>query len=416
MKVLLCGADGFLGRALAAALFAHGHTVLRAVHHPRQPDDVAIDYRRDVDPAAWLPRLAGVDAVINAVGVLRERQPGDFERLHHLAPAALFAACAQAGVGRALQISALGAQRGTTAYLASKARGDAALCRCLPGGVVLRPALVFGAEGASTRFFLALASLPVLAVPRACDVQPVHAEDLALLAVRVLEQQRAAPLVLEVPGPEALPFAALLAAYRKSLGLAPALQWAVPGALFGLGARIAGRLPGSLFTPDTWAMLAAGNTGDPAPAGRLLGRPPRAPAAFVDTAAAPALREAALAVWRAALLRAVLASIWALTAWLSIFVWPWSASLALLAAFGLGGAPGLAVLFGAAALDLGMAVLTVLRPGRRLWMAQLGLILAYSALIAWRLPEFLIHPFGPVLKNLAVAAVILLLWAEESRS
>jgi hypothetical protein len=90
-------------------------------------------------------------------------------------------------------------------------------------------------------------------------------------------------------------------------------------------------------------------------------------------------------------------------------------SLALLAPFGISGSPALALLYGASLLDLAMAGLTVLRPGRRLWLAQLALIAGYTALIAWRLPEFLLHPFGPVLKNLAVAALLLMLYAEEDK-
>ncbi|MRR09732.1 NAD-dependent dehydratase, partial [bacterium] len=90
-------------------------------------------------------------------------------------------------------------------------------------------------------------------------------------------------------------------------------------------------------------------------------------------------------------------------------------SLALLAPFGLAGTPALALLYGASLLDMAMAVLTLLLPGRRLWLAQLALIAGYTALIAWKLPEFLLHPFGPVLKNLAVAALLLILYAEEEK-
>jgi hypothetical protein len=63
-----------------------------------------------------------------------------------------------------------------------------------------------------------------------------------------------------------------------------------------------------------------------------------------------------------------------------------------------------------------VGVLTLLRPGRNLWLFQLALIAAYTLLICWRLPEFLFHPFGPVLKNLAIAAIIIQLYAEETAS
>ncbi|MDR0996287.1 MAG: NAD-dependent epimerase/dehydratase family protein, partial [Zoogloeaceae bacterium] len=77
MNVLICGADGFLGRAIVRALATAGHHVIRAVHHPRLPGDLAVDYRRDLTLNDWLPRLSGVNAVVNAVGILREPLPGD---------------------------------------------------------------------------------------------------------------------------------------------------------------------------------------------------------------------------------------------------------------------------------------------------------------------------------------------------
>ena len=51
----------------------------------------------------------------------------------------------------------------------------------------------------------------------------------------------------------------------------------------------------------------------------------------------------------------------------------------------------------------------VFQPLSGLYLAQLALLLFYSAVIAWRLPEFWLHPFGPMLKNLPLAAAIVLL-------
>jgi uncharacterized protein YbjT (DUF2867 family) len=148
MNILLCGADGFLGRAVARRLEAAGHHVVRGVHRVRQDGDIAIDCRRDLALEDWLSRLRGVDAVINAVGILREREAGDFERIHRRAPTALFAACQRAGVRRVIQISATGGAQ-PIAYLASK-HAAAAPLKILPeGAMALRPTLIFSADGAS---------------------------------------------------------------------------------------------------------------------------------------------------------------------------------------------------------------------------------------------------------------------------
>lgn len=410
MKVLVCGADGFLGGHIARALARRGHEVVRGVHHPSLAGDIALNYRSDIDPATWRPRLADIDAVVNAVGILRERREGDFDRVHRQAPDALFMACAEAGIRRVVQISALG--RGATPYLASKHAADQALWRTLPQGVVVRPGLIYGRDGASTRFFLTLASLPLHGVPRgAGPVQPVHVDDVAEIVVRLVEGAPVDHGLLEVPGPERLDYADWLAVYRSGLGLAPAGRLPVP-AMAAL-ARLAGHLPGSLLTPATWAMLRAGNTGDPAPAAALLGRSLMAPGEFIAGTERELLRLRALAAWRGPLLRSTLAAIWLGSAWVSAGLFPIADSLARLTPFGLTGAMALATLAGATALDAALGLATALRPGRRLWQAQLVLVSTYTALVAWRLPAYLLDPFGPILKNLAVMALLIQLWSEE---
>ena len=50
-----------------------------------------------------------------------------------------------------------------------------------------------------------------------------------------------------------------------------------------------------------------------------------------------------------------------------------------------------------------------------MWWAQIALILAYTAIITWHLPEFWAHPYGPVLKNVPILAALLLLAHLEDR-
>ena len=117
MHILLTGSTGFIGHTVAAALTRAGHTVHGGVS-PRQrtaqPLQIPIDFARDTTPDAWLPRLAGIDAVVNAVGVLRDSSARPIDAVHQHTPVALFNACAQAGVRRVVHISALGIEGSTT--------------------------------------------------------------------------------------------------------------------------------------------------------------------------------------------------------------------------------------------------------------------------------------------------------------
>lgn len=164
-RILICGADGFIGAALADALQATGHQVSRGVHRVADKDgELHLDYRQLRAPPQWLAVLPDVDVVINCVGIIRETPLVSFAPLHEEAPKALFQACAQRGVRRVLQLSALGADvNGSTAYFRSKGRADAALQMTELDWTVVRPSLVIG--GYSTLLFRRLASLPVLVLP-----------------------------------------------------------------------------------------------------------------------------------------------------------------------------------------------------------------------------------------------------------
>jgi hypothetical protein len=112
--------------------------------------------------------------------------------------------------------------------------------------------------------------------------------------------------------------------------------------------------------------------------------------------------------------RLVLAMIWLITACLSAGLTPLEDSLALLAPLGLQGQPALCALYSAVVLDTAFGIATLLRPGPRLWLLQAGLIVFYSVVIAVYLPAFWLHPFGPLLKNLAILSLLLHLYSERT--
>lgn len=107
------------------------------------------------------------------------------------------------------------------------------------------------------------------------------------------------------------------------------------------------------------------------------------------------------------LMRYTLAAVWLVTGLLSLGIFPQQESLKLLEQVGLRGDAALVALYGAVSMDLTLGILTLARPCRLLWRAQATLVLAYSVIIACCLPEYWLHPFGPVLKNLPI---LLLLW------
>jgi len=431
MRILLTGASGFIGQHLLHALLAEGHEVVCAVRRVKQSNNprlsfVHADFTNDTDKSVWLARLTGIDAVINAVGIFRESGAQTFEKLHLQTPRALFAACAESeDVHMVVQLSALGAdEHADTAYHLSKKAADDYLAALPVRAAIVQPSLVYGSDGTSARVFKALASMPFAVrfgdAPQL--VQPVHVEDVIAAIVALLRRRlyldqgdaldggtaQRLPLV----GPQALPFTDYLGALRASMGMGRLRVLRLPSGLARGLARFGRWLPGGLLDPEALRMLDRGNTDDPGPLLRLLGRPARPIASFVLEPRAERAR--AKLDWLLPILRISIALVWIATAIVSAFVYPVADSYELLARTGIPEGLRPLMLYGASAFDmlLGLGIL-FLKRRRWLWLAQLGLIGFYTVVIAWKLPGFLVHPYGPLTKNLPMLAAIWLLYQLE---
>jgi hypothetical protein len=155
-------------------------------------------------------------------------------------------------------------------------------------------------------------------------------------------------------------------------------------------------------------MLARGNVASAAAITHVLERPPRRIEEFLPDGRARSVANAARLAWLLPLLRVSIATVWIWTGIVSLGLYPVEQSHALLARVGLHGALATTALYGAALLDLALGIgVFVLKRRRWLWRAQIALMLAYTALITMYLPEYWLHPYGPILKNLPLLAAIL---------
>lgn len=428
MVVLLTGASGFIGHHLKQALLAARHQVVCAGRKPPQENTggnaaglryVSADFTRDFDASAWAPRLSGIDVVINAVGIIREHGAQTFDAIHERAPCALFAACAAARVRLVIQISALGAdEQAQSRYHLSKKRADDYL-RSLPvHSVIVQPSLVFGADGASARLFTTLASLPLIGLPGSGrqQIQPVHIDDVVAAIVSLLERPLPSGTQLPLVGSQPLSLRCFLATLRHAMEAGRPHFFPVPLAVVRAAASAATLLPGSLLEPETLQMLERGNTASATSITAQLGHPPRAAEDFINPAQAPVLRQQAKLNWLLPLLRWSIALVWIITGIVSLGLYPVAESYTLLARVGITGWFAPVMLYGAALMDFAFGIATlVLRKRRWLWLAQLAVMVFYTAIISWRLPEFWLHPYGPLLKNLPMAVAIWLLLELEER-
>ncbi len=245
-RILVVGATGLIGSAVAARLSAEGYEVIGVARRIERAGLlpmtwVRLDIAQAVQPEAWSEIISRVEAVVNCAGLLQDGPHQSTRRVHLEGPAALFRACEQHGVRRVIHLSAVGVDRETpTEFSRSKLAGDEALMALDLDWVILRPSVVVGpsAYGGSA-LIRSLAALPILPVmPKTGLLQVVHLDDLLDTIVFFLRPDAPAKQTIEVVGPRRYEFEELVALFRKWMQWPPARLVRTPAWLAGLLYRL----------------------------------------------------------------------------------------------------------------------------------------------------------------------------------
>ena len=264
------GGSGFLGRYVVKRLAAAGHIVRVAGRDTERAKDLMVAGRvGQVVPlcvslgnaAAVARAVEGADLVVNLVGILAERRPGDFQRVQAEGAGRIAQAAAAAGVARLVHVSAIGADAASPSlYAQTKAAGEAAVRAALPGATVLRPSLLFGPEDQFFNRFGAMAmTLPVM--PVICGdtrFQPVYVGDVADAVLASLTREDAPGRIYELGGPRVWTFRELLVWILRETRRDRRL-FEVPPRLARWQARIGELVPGKPFTRDQLLLLQRDN-------------------------------------------------------------------------------------------------------------------------------------------------------------
>ena len=268
-NVLVIGGSGFIGRHVVRQLAGTGLQVRVPTRNRERAKDLILLPTVDVvkadvfDPQTLEGLVAGVDAVVNLVGILH----GDFERAHVELPRRIVAACRKAGVGRLVHVSALKASlQGPSAYLRSKAQGEEAVRDAQSDALqttIFRPSVVFGREDRFLNLFAHLArQLPVLALASpGARFQPVHVLDVARAVALALSDPRTFGQTYELCGPRAYTLRKLVEYVVHALGLRRPIVGLGPS-LSMLQAAVLEQLPGSIMTRDNVRSMQVDNVCD----------------------------------------------------------------------------------------------------------------------------------------------------------
>lgn len=446
MKVLVLGADGFIGRHIAFYLRDQGVHVTTQARNPSKLARMGFatlhadfNNRATHAPAFWQPHLDANTHIINAAGLLTGTTRA-FQAVHVTAPAAAYAA-RHPGT-QALLISAVGIEADTP-FSHWRRKGEtvarAAEATILRAGLVLADTSYGGSS-----LIRALAALPFVTPVIGTGEQPfnpIHARDLAAVALECL--QNPTPGTWQIGGPQTVSQTGILRATQSWLGLPQPPLLHIPLRLARRLGQIGDALSIGPISATSVAQLEAGVLADPAPLLehlRAMAQIPQArpadapPQQAAQTNPAPPLEQfqqprpftqflqtrpvGTQDLWQARLyllkplIRLTLAALWLTSAALGLLLPPetYLPQIAL--------PPTLALILakagGLADAALGLALLKNWRP-KTTAILQIGMVLGYTLGLTLIAPALWLDPVGGLLKNLPILALLLthLALAEE---
>lgn len=421
MRVLVLGGYGLIGLEIVRALGRAGHEVVGFGRSEgtgrRLVPGIAWrtgDLRRLVRAEDWGGHLTGIEAVVNAAGVLQDGPQDDLKAVHDTAIRALVTACGQQGVTRFVQVSAPGAvPEARTAFLSTKATGDAAVRASELDWTILKPGLVIsaGAYG-GTALLRMLAAFPLVQPMVLADarIQTVAGADVGEAVRVVLAGEVATLRDYDLVEDEVHTLGEVVASIRSWVGRDPAPPWNLPrwfGFTLARGADFAGLLGWrSPLRSTALKSLADGVVADPAP-WRAAGGPPLSSLAQTLGALPSTAQERIFG--RAQLVLPVLLLI--LSAfWLASGVIGVAQRDAAIAVFGgrIEREMAAALVWLGIVADLGIGLgLLVRHWARRAAWASIFVALGYLAAGTWLTPELWADPLGPFVKVFPAVALAL---------
>ncbi|MDO5529587.1 MAG: complex I NDUFA9 subunit family protein [Paracoccus sp. (in: a-proteobacteria)] len=211
--VTIYGGSGFVGRQIARLMAQAGWRVRVAVRRPNealfvrtygavgQIDAFACNIRDDLSVRA---AMADADAVVNCVGILVNERANRFEAVQAEGAGRIASLSKEAGIGRLVHISAIGADADSPSdYARTKAMGEAEILSWRDDAVILRPSVIFGAgDGLFERFAGMAARSPIVPITGGnTRMQPVYVGDVARAAM-IAADGGVAPGIYELGGPQ----------------------------------------------------------------------------------------------------------------------------------------------------------------------------------------------------------------------
>ena len=251
MRVLVIGSKGFLGKYVVNELNKLGYNLIEFNGDARKKQDIEAS-------------IAGCQAIVNLVGIIRETKGKTFYDVHVLVVKNIIDVMKANGVKKIIHVSALGTKAGTKSqYHKTKYAGELHILDSKLDYTILRPSFLFGKEDKSINYFIKFVRKGFFIIfgDGNYKLQPVYVGDVAKAIVDSIKNKKASKKIIEIGGNKQYSFNELIDVLARSRNKR-VIKIHLPLLIARFMARIFGRFSFFPITAEQLDMLVAGNICD----------------------------------------------------------------------------------------------------------------------------------------------------------
>lgn len=269
-SICILGGTGFVGKHIASRLSSSAKRVRILTRNRNNHRDLLVLPNIELieanitDGSELEKHLDGMDAVINLVGILNEKQHnGDgFRKVHVELPKNILNTCIKLNIPRIVHMSALNADAnlGPSFYLRTKGEGENALHTFSSSRLAVtsfRPSVIFGPGDSFLNRFAGLLKMTPYIFPLACAqarFAPVYVGDVADRFVASIDDKNTYGKHYNLCGPEEYTLKELVEYSASMLGLKRRII-ALPDFIGKMQAHMLEWFPGKPFSIDNYNSL-----------------------------------------------------------------------------------------------------------------------------------------------------------------
>jgi NADH dehydrogenase len=266
LNVCVLGGTGFVGTELVVRLADRGHNVrvptrrLANGTHLRVLPTVQLIVANVHNPTVLAQLFAGMDVVVNLIGILNEQGRTTFRSAHSDLASKVIDAMRAQRVTRLLHMSSLAAgAEAPSQYLRSKGEAEAhvRVAAATVDSTIFRPSVIFGPRDSLTNRFARLLKLShgflPLARPRA-RFAPVYVYDVVEAFMRSLKDRSTVGQSYELCGPDVMTLEQLVRLTAAAANLRCHI-FRLPDFIAAMQGMMMGLLPGKPFSMDNYRSL-----------------------------------------------------------------------------------------------------------------------------------------------------------------